>query len=127
MSPRRWIEQRREPWRTNLRAAWARAYVRIFAASREPSWILFETIMPVLGMFSYVFVYRALGAPREFEAFVVLGGYAGSTEVCTLVEAELERIVELTGAHEVNAVHTRCACTGDERCEFRLQWTSAMA
>jgi len=74
VSPRRWIEQRREPWRTNLRAAWARAYVRIFAASREPSWILFETIMPVLGMFSYVFVYRALGAPREFEAFVVIGG-----------------------------------------------------
>ena len=74
MSPRRWIEQRREPWRTNLRAAWARAYVRIFAASREPSWILCETIMPVLGMFAYVYVYRALGAPREFEAFVVLGG-----------------------------------------------------
>ena len=58
----------------NARAAWARAYVRIFAASREPSWILFETIMPVLGMFAYVFVYRALGAPREYEAFVVLGG-----------------------------------------------------
>ena len=74
MSPGRWLESRREPWRTNLRAAWARAYVRIFAASREPSWILFETVMPVLGMFAYVFVYRALGAPREFEAFVVLGG-----------------------------------------------------
>lgn len=74
MSPGRWLESRREPWITNLRAAWARAYVRIFAASREPSWILFETVMPVLGMFAYVFVYRALGAPREFEAFVVLGG-----------------------------------------------------
>lgn len=74
MSPRRWVEERREPWITNVRAAWARAYVRIFAASREPSWILFETVMPVLGMFAYVFVYRALGAPREFEAFVVLGG-----------------------------------------------------
>ena len=58
----------------NARAAWARAYVRIFAASREPSWILFETIMPVLGMFAYVYVYRALGAPREFETFVVMGG-----------------------------------------------------
>ena len=74
MSPGRWLDSRREPWITNLRAAWARAYVRIFAASREPSWILFETVMPVLGMFAYVFVYRALGAPREFEAFVVLGG-----------------------------------------------------
>jgi len=63
-----------EPVVTNLRAAWARAYVRIFAASREPSWILFETVMPVLGMFAYVYVYRALGAPPEFEAFVVIGG-----------------------------------------------------
>ena len=74
MSPRSYLAARREPWETNLRAAWARAYVRIFAASREPSWILFETVMPVLGMFAYVYVYRALGAPREFEAFVVLGG-----------------------------------------------------
>jgi len=57
-------------------------------------------------------------------ATVVLGGYSGSVEVCTLVEAELERIIELTGAHEVNAVHTYCACTGDDRCEFRLAWTS---
>ncbi len=74
MSLRGYLAGRREPWATNLRAAWARAYVRIFAASREPSWILFETVMPVLGMFAYVYVYRALGAPREFEAFVVLGG-----------------------------------------------------
>jgi hypothetical protein len=63
-----------EPLVTNLRAAWARAYVRIFAASREPSWILTETLLPVIGMCAYVFVYRALGAPRAFEAFVVLGG-----------------------------------------------------
>src|SRR5262245_9414527 len=74
MSPASFLAARREPWITNLRAAWARAYVRIFAASREPSWILFETVMPVLGMFAYVFVYRALGAPPEFASFVVLGG-----------------------------------------------------
>ncbi len=74
MNRDRFAEDRLEPLRTNLRAAWARAYVRIFAASREPSWILFETIMPVLGMFAYVYVYRALGAPREFETFVVMGG-----------------------------------------------------
>jgi ABC-2 type transport system permease protein len=63
-----------EPVVTNLRAAWARAYVRIFAASREPSWILSETLLPVIGMCAYVFVYRALGAPRAYESFVVLGG-----------------------------------------------------
>jgi diguanylate cyclase (GGDEF)-like protein len=60
-------------------------------------------------------------------AIVVLDGYAGSVEVCALVEAELERIVELTGAREVNAIHKTCACTGDERCEFSLAWTSVMA
>jgi len=63
-----------EPLVTNLRAAWARAYVRIFAASREPSWVLTETLMPVLSMCAMVFVYRTLGAPKAFESFVVLGG-----------------------------------------------------
>ena len=43
-------DARFEPLVTNLRAAWARAYVRIFAASREPSWILSETLLPVIGM-----------------------------------------------------------------------------
>ncbi len=56
------------------RAVGARAYVRIAGSLREPSWIVSETLLPVLGMFSYVFVYRALGAPRVFESFAVLGG-----------------------------------------------------
>jgi ABC-2 type transport system permease protein len=73
MSPRA-PSSRLEPLVTNLRAAWGRAYVRIFAASREPSWVLTETLMPVLSMAAMVFVYRTLGAPRAFESFVVLGG-----------------------------------------------------
>jgi len=72
VSPR--SSSRWEPLVTNLRAAWARAYVRIFAASREPSWVLTETLMPVLSMCAMVFVYRTLGAPKAFESFVVLGG-----------------------------------------------------
>lgn len=63
-----------EPLVTNLRATWGRAYVRIFAAAREPSWLLGEVLFPVLGMFAYVYVYRALGARREYESFVVIGG-----------------------------------------------------
>ena len=58
----------------NRRAIWARAYVRIIGSTREPSWIISEMLLPVLGMFSYVFVYRALGAPRAYESFAVLGG-----------------------------------------------------
>jgi hypothetical protein len=60
-------------------------------------------------------------------ADITLGGYAGSTDVCMLVAAELERIVELTGASAVAAAHTSCACNGARRCEFRLTWTAPSA
>jgi len=58
----------------NLRAAWARAYVRIVGANREPTWILFDTLLPLLALSAYVFVYRAMEAPPEFTGFVILGG-----------------------------------------------------
>jgi ABC-2 type transport system permease protein len=48
--------------------------VRIYAATREPSWLIGEVLFPVVGMFAYVYIYRALGAPRAYEAFVVVGG-----------------------------------------------------
>jgi hypothetical protein len=54
---------------------------------------------------------------------VVLHGYAGSADVCTLVAAELERIIELTGAAAVGVMHTACAFTGARRCEYRVTWT----
>ena len=65
-----------ESFHLNRRAVWARSYARIVGSMREPSWILSETLLPLVGMFAYVFVYRALGAPREFESFAVLGGFA---------------------------------------------------
>ena len=57
-------------WRT----VWARAYPRIVGATRERSWMFFETILPLMSVSAYVFVYRALDAPREYTGFVVLGG-----------------------------------------------------
>ncbi|MCX5745086.1 MAG: serine/threonine-protein kinase, partial [Proteobacteria bacterium] len=57
-------------------------------------------------------------------ADIVLLGHPGSTDVCAMVGAELERIVELTGATAVGATHTACACMGQLHCEFRLSWTS---
>jgi ABC-2 type transport system permease protein len=53
---------------------WARAYPRIIGTFRERSWLVFESILPLLGTSAYVFVYRALDAPPEYTGFAVIGG-----------------------------------------------------
>ena len=58
----------------NARAVWGRAYSRVVAANRVPAWIIFETLFPLLGLSAYVYVYKAMNAPKEFTGFVVLGG-----------------------------------------------------
>jgi ABC-2 type transport system permease protein len=58
----------------NLRAVWARMYVRIVGSLREPAWIMSDAVFPSLSMAAFVLLYRALGAPRTFEALAVLGG-----------------------------------------------------
>jgi len=45
----------------NLQAIVGRAYPRVVGANREPSWIFFEAILPLLGIAAYVFIYKALG------------------------------------------------------------------
>jgi ABC-2 type transport system permease protein len=57
-----------------LRATWGRAYSRVVGAYREPTWLLTDAILPNLGMVAFVLLYRALGAPRSFEALAVVGG-----------------------------------------------------
>ena len=47
--------------RLNLQAVIGRAYPRVVGANREPSWIFFEAILPLLGIAAYVFIYQALG------------------------------------------------------------------
>jgi len=46
----------------NLRSVLGRAYPRVIGANREPSWILFEAILPLLGIAAYVFIYQSFGA-----------------------------------------------------------------
>jgi len=58
----------------NLRAAYARTYVRVVGSLREPVWIVSDALFPNLGMCAFVLLYRALGAPREYEALAVIGG-----------------------------------------------------
>jgi len=53
---------------------WARAYPRIVGTTREKSWMVFDTLLPILGTSAYVFLYRALNAPPDYVGFVVVGG-----------------------------------------------------
>jgi ABC-2 type transport system permease protein len=58
----------------DLRATAARTYVRLVGSIREPAWVISDAVFPSLGMCAFVLLYRALGAPRSFEALAVLGG-----------------------------------------------------
>jgi ABC-2 type transport system permease protein len=58
----------------NVRAVKGRAYPRVIGALREPSWVFWQTFLPILSMAAYIYVYRSLSAPKEFEGFVILGG-----------------------------------------------------
>lgn len=57
----------------NLRAFVGRAYPRVVGAHRELSWIFFNTVLPLLTIAAYVFMYDALGA-RQLAGFVIIGG-----------------------------------------------------
>jgi len=61
-------------WKLFLKTVFARAYPRIIGQQREKSWMFFDIFMPMLGVASYVFVYRAIGAAEEYIGFVVMGG-----------------------------------------------------
>jgi len=65
---------RRRVFLANLRSIGGRAYPRVHGLFREPSWVLFEILLPFLTTSAFVFVYRALQAPPEYVGFVVLGG-----------------------------------------------------
>lgn len=58
----------------NLRTIVARAYVRVVAVNRQPSWMIGELLLPLLSVAAYVYLYRAMDAPRDYEGFVILGG-----------------------------------------------------
>lgn len=59
---------------TNLRATLGRAYVRIVGGNREPSWLISETLLPLLSVAAYVYVYRGLGGDESYTGFVLFGG-----------------------------------------------------
>ncbi len=56
------------------RTALARAYPRVMLIRRQPTWVIQETILPLLSVSAFVFVYRAMAAPEAYIGFVILGG-----------------------------------------------------
>ncbi len=61
-------------WKLFIKTVIARAYPRVIGQQREKSWVFFDIFLPMLAVSSYVFVYRAIGAPEEYVGFVVMGG-----------------------------------------------------
>src|SRR2546422_4086534 len=70
----------------NLRAVVGRSYQRIVGASREPSWIFFEALLPWLGIAAYVFISQSFGA-RSFAAA------AGNTTAQAVISANTNALI----------------------------------
>ena len=105
------------------RGTMSATFARLFGA--DPSSLAPETVLAALPTFwsRYHDWSSVEVAVRGGAAEIILDGYSGSTDVCALVVAELERIVELTGARAVASSHQKCRCTGAAACEFRINWS----
>lgn len=57
-----------------LQTVIARSYPRVVGQMRDLSWLFFDTLLPLLSVCTYVFVYRAIHAPEDYIGFVVVGG-----------------------------------------------------
>lgn len=68
------VKVRHKGWRLFLMTVFGRSYPRVVGMQRETSWLFFDTFLPMLGVASYVFVYRAIKAPEDYVGFVVVGG-----------------------------------------------------
>jgi len=64
----------REELALNLRATYARLWVRIKGGNREPEWLIAEMIIPILTLSAYIYMYKMVNAPPEFSGFVIIGG-----------------------------------------------------
>ena len=58
----------------NLRAAYARMWVRIRGSNRDPVWVAAEVGLPILTIAAYVVLYRTIGLPANASTAVIIGG-----------------------------------------------------
>ena len=56
-----------------VQAAAARTYPRVAWLFRSRSWMIQETILPILSVSAFAYSYQAMGAPPEFTGVLVLG------------------------------------------------------
>ncbi|CAN5433045.1 hypothetical protein BH11MYX1_BH11MYX1_45530 [soil metagenome] len=104
------------------RGTMSATFARLFGA--DPASLAPETVLQALPTFwpRYHDWGEVDVSVNQGSATISLAGYAGSTEVCALIAAEVERIVELTGAHAASH-HAMCRCTSDAAmCEFQVSW-----
>ena len=66
--------RRSSGWRLFVRTVCARAYPRVILNVREKWWLIFDIVLPLIGVCAYVFVYRANNAPPDLIGFVIIGG-----------------------------------------------------
>jgi ABC-2 type transport system permease protein len=64
----------REELLNNLRAAYARMWVRLRGANRDPISLVAEIGLPILAIGAYVVLYRAIGFASTAGAAVIIGG-----------------------------------------------------
>jgi diguanylate cyclase (GGDEF)-like protein len=104
------------------RGTMSATFARLFGA--DPTSLAPETVLAALPTFwsRYHDWCTVESAVRTGTADVVIVGYAGSIDVCAMVSAELERIVELTGTATVASTHPKCRLSGNTQCEYRVTW-----
>lgn len=56
-----------------VQAALARTYPRAVWMTRNRTWLLQETLLPVLSVSAFAFVYKTMQAPPEYVGFVIMG------------------------------------------------------
>src|SRR5437879_6925489 len=64
----------REELLNNFRAAFARMWVRLRGANRDPISLVAEIGLPILTIGAYVVLYRAIGFPSTASSAVIVGG-----------------------------------------------------
>jgi len=120
---RQWVPGQHIPRQVG-RGTMTATFATMFGA--EPSSVSAETVLGALPTFwpRYHDWGDVIASVQDGSSVIALNGFSGSTDVCAMVAAQLERIIEMTGATGVTATHTACTFVGASRCEYRVTWTA---